>query len=320
MTLSPNASPARPIKRALVLSGGGGRGAFQCGVIEELDAQGWRPDMLVGTSIGSHNAALWAAGGVARVVAFWDRVRTHHMQRFFRLRGWEGLMDRRPWAATLRNILPEHELAQIRTPLYLVASNLTTGRPVIFTNDRDLDSDKPHYQKVTLGHQHLLASSAIPLFYPPITIGSEKYWDGAVMYNSPLSPAIDAGASEVIAVLLSPFRGMSGAPPSALPAPRSGFAGLVGLALDLAITATFENDYSNLQRINEDVRKEIDQASHREVLCEVVAPPSWLSPLEIGRYQPAQIGRLRAEGRAQARAAMAQLTAGRQRSASLPAG
>ena len=49
-------------KRALILSGGGGRGAYHCGVIEYLELIGWKPDVLVGTSIGAINAAAIASG------------------------------------------------------------------------------------------------------------------------------------------------------------------------------------------------------------------------------------------------------------------
>ncbi|HEY89207.1 MAG TPA: hypothetical protein G4N98_05670, partial [Thermoflexia bacterium] len=49
-------------KRALVLSGGGGRGAYQVGVLNCLDALNWAPDIIVGTSIGAVNAATLGSG------------------------------------------------------------------------------------------------------------------------------------------------------------------------------------------------------------------------------------------------------------------
>lgn len=297
MSSAPPAAQARPVRRALVLSGGGGRGAFQCGVIEELDRNGWQPDMLVGTSIGSHNAALWATGGAARVTRFWDEVETRRMHRFMRLWPWGSLLDRTPWERTLRAVLPADELAATAAPLYLVATNITTGQLVIFTNHRDLDSEKPLYKKVRLGYEHLLASSAIPLFYAPIKINHESHWDGAVMYNSPLAPAIDAGASEVVAVLLSPF--------GAAPPPPRGLGGRLGLVLDLAITATFTNDYGQLNRINQQVGERRARPGHREVRCTVVAPPKWLPPLDIVRYNRREIALLRQLGRDAVRAAFA---------------
>ncbi len=51
----------RSIKRALVLSGGGGRGAYQVGVCQVLAEMNWQPDMVVGNSIGSTNGAIFIA-------------------------------------------------------------------------------------------------------------------------------------------------------------------------------------------------------------------------------------------------------------------
>ena len=49
-------------KRALILSGGGGRGAYQIGVLTYLEEMNWSPDMLVGTSIGAVNAVALGSG------------------------------------------------------------------------------------------------------------------------------------------------------------------------------------------------------------------------------------------------------------------
>ena len=48
-------------ERVLVLSGGGGRGAYQVGVCEVLAEKGWAPDVILGNSIGATNGAILAA-------------------------------------------------------------------------------------------------------------------------------------------------------------------------------------------------------------------------------------------------------------------
>ena len=53
--------PDRSVKRVLVLSGGGGRGAYQVGVCQVLAKMNWKPDMVVGNSIGSTNGAIFIA-------------------------------------------------------------------------------------------------------------------------------------------------------------------------------------------------------------------------------------------------------------------
>ena len=73
--------------RALVLSGGGGRGAYECGVYKYLEEIDLLPDILVGTSIGAINAASIASGrSAAELGAAWLATRTKDVQRFWRLR------------------------------------------------------------------------------------------------------------------------------------------------------------------------------------------------------------------------------------------
>src|SRR4051812_9465990 len=74
-------------KKALVLSGGGGRGAYHIGVIEHLVACGWMedgigPDIIAGTSIGAINAAALASGlKVADLKQRWLAMHTEEVHR-----------------------------------------------------------------------------------------------------------------------------------------------------------------------------------------------------------------------------------------------
>ena len=66
------------VQRALVLSGGGGRGAYQAGVWRRLEEIGWKPDMVCGTSIGSVNGALIGSGYDAdKLEHFWEVLHKH---------------------------------------------------------------------------------------------------------------------------------------------------------------------------------------------------------------------------------------------------
>jgi NTE family protein len=297
-------------KRALVLSGGGGRGAFQAGVFEHLESIGWKPDIIVGTSIGSMNAAVYAVGGIAQLQKMWDSIRTKDMHRFFRWQPWNSVFDRAPWKRTLEKYAPEDQLAQIKTPIYMVATDITTGHPTVYTNGEKPDQNKGLYVKVpALKHEHLLASSSIPYVYAPIGIKDNQHWDGAVMYNSPLRPAIDAEAHEILMVLLSPYHKLEENDPrpmvqrSALPPMPRGLIGGVGYVLDLALIGTFENDFEELRKVNRRVRQGQGQHApdHREVRCAVIAPDEWISPLDIIRYGPKRANELRAMGRKAAR-------------------
>lgn len=296
-------------KRALVLSGGGGRGAFQVGVLEHLESIGWKPDIIVGTSIGSMNAAVYAVGGIQRLQQMWDSIRTKDMHRFFRWKPWKSVFDRAPWKHTLEKYAPEDQLAQITMPIYMVATDITTGHPAVYTNGEKPERNKGLYVRVpALKHEHLLASSSIPYVYAPIGIEDNQHWDGAVMYNSPLRPAIDAEAEEILMVLLSPYHKLEENDPqplvqrSALPPMPRGLFGGVGYVLDLALIGTFENDFEELRKVNRRVRTGRQaEADHKEVRCAVIAPDDWISPLDIIRYGSKRGSELRALGRQAAR-------------------
>ena len=70
------ASPERRPMRALVLPGGGGRGAYQVGVLKALKAEGIDFDLAFGTSIGAINATLFAQGDQARLEDLWCSIRS----------------------------------------------------------------------------------------------------------------------------------------------------------------------------------------------------------------------------------------------------
>jgi len=284
-------------QRAMILSGGGGRGAFQCGALEKLTELGWQPQALVGTSIGSMNAAVWAVNGMEGVSRMWDQLRTRSMHRFFRLRPWRSIFDRAAWRETLEEYAPEDRLRQVTTPLYIVTTEVSTGHPVVFTNAKDLDGSKPLYRQVpAITHDHLLASSSIPYFYPRTVIAGTEYWDGAVMYNSPLRPAIDAKASEILIVLLAPYHDLLN-PQAGLPSAQPGITGRIGHLLDITMTATFENDFEQMRKINRKVIQDEADPGHKEIKSALIGPANWLTPLDIIRYRQDRIEDLRQQGR-----------------------
>jgi NTE family protein len=179
----------------------------------------------------------------------------------------------------------------------------------VYTNGEKPQRNKGLYARVpALKHEHLLASSSIPYVYAPIQVDNNNHWDGAVMYNSPLRPAIDAEAEEILMVLLSPYHKLEENDPrpmvqrGALPPMPRGLLGSVGYVLDLALIGTFENDFEELRKVNRRVRKGTDAvADHKEVRCAVIAPDEWISPLDIIRYGSKRGNDLRAQGRKAAR-------------------
>jgi NTE family protein len=255
-------------KQALVLSGGGGRGAYECGVYKCLEEIGLVPDLLVGTSIGAINAAAIASGrSAAELEEAWLATRTRDIQRFWRLRPWRSIYDTSPWARTLYRFIDFDGLARTEKRLLITATEVEAGNLRVFDN-----------AQLVVTPKHILASCSIPLVYPWTRIGDSHYWDGAVMSNTPLGAAIDAGANDVLVVLLSPVGERR------IDRPRWPWEAFA-VMLDLALSATFENDHKQLLAINRLVEAGLDQ-EHRLVRCRVITPSRDPGLARIIRYEP----------------------------------
>lgn len=193
------------IQRALVLSGGGARGAYQAGVLGFLEEAGWIPDLVCGTSIGAINAAAYGTGLSAEEIAdLWYAYDRRTLRRFslrslfVRLRdslrgdrGYRPLADTENTRAVFEKHIDTNRLKNSETRILVSAINMHTGRVRYFSNK-------------VIGIDHLMAAAAIPLFFPWQTIGSTPYWDAGLMVNTPIAPALGLGAREIIAVLHSP--------------------------------------------------------------------------------------------------------------------
>jgi len=189
------------MKRALILSGGGARGAFQIGVWQYLKDKGWDPDMICGTSVGAINAVAIGSGmPLAKLLDIW---KTHNRSKMYRLKilqfVWSvitgrpprPLMDTRPLRSMLTRNLDVEKLRRSPREIIITAVNLLTSQLTLFNNNV-IDVD------------HVMASSAMPILFPWQYIDGEPYWDGGVMANTPLFPALESRAEEIIIVLLSP--------------------------------------------------------------------------------------------------------------------
>lgn len=209
----PESSP--PIRRALVLSGGGGRGAYQVGVWRRLQELHWMPDMVCGTSIGAINGALIGSGWDAdQMQQLWGRL---HEKKVFKISAWRqfkyrvnkllgrhpnwpALMDNTPAREMLTEVIDLQRLRLDQPRVVVAATNVCRSRLEYFSGD-------------SLTVEHILASCSIPVVFPWCEIDGELYWDGGVMANTPIAPAIAAGATEILVVLMAPLAGERVDPP-----------------------------------------------------------------------------------------------------------
>jgi NTE family protein len=257
--------------RALVLSGGGGRGAYHVGVLRFLEEHEWTPDVVVGTSIGAVNGAAIASGHTAHSLwALWRRLKTDDVQRrswdMFLLDEWDHLLDTAPLRKTLVEegwIDPSRINAQPPTRhLRITVVEMETGRLRVFGNSADPSSNS-HCEHVTITLDHILASCSIPMVYPPTRIDDVAFWDGGTVANTPLGPAIDAGAEDIVVVLMTPWEDEKGRPRYT---PVGGVKGLLvaaQAAFEWALLASFQADLKLFHRTNKVVRLAIENAQLR---------------------------------------------------------
>jgi len=260
--------PTDKRERALVLSGGGGRGAYHVGVLRFLEEQGWTPDIIVGTSIGAVNGAALASGHDA--TSLWELWRKLSNSQVHRLR-WDMLWSwRRPSVlntAPLRKTLLHDGwlyLDRINAPqppkhLRITAVEVTTGRLRIFGNSPDVQPGPTEQCTITV--DHILASCSIPVVYPPTELGGVLYWDGGTVANTPLRPAIDAGARDIVVVIMTPWEHVD--PAGAAPPGR--LIDSAVMAFEWALLASFQAEWErfrhtydmmNLTLANERLRRE----------------------------------------------------------------
>jgi NTE family protein len=204
-------------KRALVLSGGGGRGAYHIGVLTHLEHAGWQPDMLVGTSIGAVNAA--ALGSGIPLEALRDRWLDMETGDFQKMRADDVFVDnllmRRthifdtdPLLQTLTGKLPKWQGRPWIYPEVLNGSAspydvwITTvdvaRREVVYFHNRERRGIKP---------EMVQASCSIPLWYEPTSMGGRTYIDGGTIANTPFRKALEEGATEIVVVMMAPWPG-----------------------------------------------------------------------------------------------------------------
>lgn len=251
-------------KRALVLSGGGGRGAYHVGVLRFLEEHEWFPDIVVGTSIGAVNGAAIASGHNAHSLwALWRRLKTKDVQKAH-LNPFDGnyLLDTAPLRETLQRDgwldFDRINSDQAQVHLRVTAMEAETGRLCVFGNSDDMLPGRMRPETINL--DHILASCSIPIIYPPTNLGGITYWDGGTVANTPLGAAIDAGATEIVVVLMTPWDEAYQA--VSLPASLLDAA---GMAFEWALLASFQADLKLFRRVNDLVRLELENARLRAV-------------------------------------------------------
>lgn len=286
--MKPRSGPEEP-KKALVLPGAGARGAYQVGVLKALATMlpesAANPFAIIsGTSAGAVNAAVLASrasrfgAAVAEMEGVWANFHAEHV---YKTDSWTMLKTSAHWLASiafggfgvgtprslLNNSPLRHLLAEsIRfsridkaikrgylDALAITASGYTSARSVTFFEGKeDLQSwsrVRRYGRPATVGLDHLMASIAVPLIFPPVLMGSEYFGDGAMRQHAPLSSAIHLGAERVLVI------GVRDEHPDAEPktpgeADYPSLAQIGGYMLDTLFMDGLYSDLERLTRLN----------------------------------------------------------------------
>jgi NTE family protein len=212
-------------RTALVLGGGGSRGAVGVGLYKALAELGIQIDFIVSSSIGAITGALIAAGmSPTELESHWKSLRTSDVigsrWQFLRLlMGASSAYTNGSLRNLLRKVLPVRSFSELRTPLSIVTTDLETGETIVLTEGDLIEA--------------ILASTALPGLFPPIAWRGRRLVDGGLSNNVPIDLAIERGADRVIGMLCGCTRG--------LPA-RPNFVTVLGQSFSLALNARYRCD------------------------------------------------------------------------------
>ncbi len=246
--------------------------------------------IVTGVSAGAINAAHLASHhgsfhqSVEELVALWQRLTVEDVFRvdtpslgwtgtrwvFQLLSGGvggavrvKGLVDTSPLRAYLAEVMHavDGELTGIQYNLSvgrlkavaISSSSYTTGQSVTWIQGCDLkDWSRPQRRsrKTVLTVDHVMASSALPLFFPAIRVADEFYGDGGVRLAAPLSPALHLGAEKILAISTRYDRSaaearvpeVTGYPPPAQ---------VLGVLLNSVFLDLLDQDALRLERLNQ---------------------------------------------------------------------
>ena len=279
---------AADIKTALVLPGGGARGAFQVGVLkaiaELLPRNSSNPFQIIsGTSAGAVNSVVLASrahrlrSAVAELEQVWGHFRCHHVYKTDHLTMLKSSLH---WLASIvlggflvgtpRSLLdnaPLRELLSnnVRFPriqdaieaghleaLAITAAGYASARSTTFFEALDSlegwERTRRLGERTDLNLDHIMASIAVPMIFPPVKIGDEYFGDGAMRQATPLSPAVHLGASRILVIGI---RDETGGRPSGPAEESPSFAQIAGYMLDTLFMDGLYSDLERITRVNE---------------------------------------------------------------------
>ncbi len=306
-------------KTALILSGGGARGAYQVGVLkglsEILKTMGINNpfQILSGTSAGAINTAQLAAAPdnfettIEKLIYLWSSLTPEQIFKAdllsmnkISLSGLLGvgkpasgfsmnsLLDTSP----LKKLIEKNcNFEQIQKNLdsrkyesvIITANNYVEGSAVSFVQTpKVFDSQKLNWGdtrrkpiQTTLNSNHILASSAIPILFPPVLVEDQYYGDGCVRNNTPCSPALRLGAQKLFVIGVRTAN-LNSAPENIK---NVSMIRILNTLLNAVMLDSVEQDVQRIQRINQLVDGSNKNAKLKKIPALCISPSRHIGEL-----------------------------------------
>jgi NTE family protein len=191
------AVPAARLGVGLALGGGFARGFAHLGVLQVFEQHQIPISHIAGTSVGSILGAAYASGApLSRIIE------TCRTLRFRDIARWRvsrlGLASNSRLGGLIERVFDSRQFEDLRIPLAVVATDLASGEPVVFTQGNLVDA--------------IRASCAFPGLFEPVEIGTRCLADGGLVAPVPTRAARNLGAAPVIGISVGMQDGHRGAP------------------------------------------------------------------------------------------------------------
>lgn len=137
--------------------------------------------------------------------------------------------------------------------LAITAMNYTSAHNITFVQATEhvpmWHRSRRRSQMAKIKAEHVMASSAIPLFFPPVAVDNHHYGDGCLRNSAPLSPAIHLGANRVMVISVrkadAPYN------PEVIPTIEPSLARVIGVVLNALILDAIDVDMERMSRVNQ---------------------------------------------------------------------
>ena len=267
--------------------------------------------IVTGVSAGAINAAFIAAHADnfvlcgERLAAAWSSITADRIFRtdaltagrsglrfltdaaigaFYRKKLARSLLDTSPLGGFLNEYVPFERIDENLAngslqALAITAMNYTRSTSVSFIHGRSdngmWERSRRTSEPAKITASHVMASSAIPLFFPPVAVGSDHYGDGCLRNTAPLSPAVHLGADRLLVIgVRKPDSVSANVGPDIEPS----LARVLGVMLNALLLDAIDVDMERLSRINSTI--DLIPPTERETYSLHKIDYLWLRPSE----------------------------------------